>query len=301
MRLHLDFEVFSEVDIKSAPLDVYAAHPSTKIILAAWAIDEGPVAVWEADKGKAPAEFSAALRNEDVQIVAWNVNYERTVLRAKGMDAPICRWLDPMAIARYVGLPGSLKNCAKVPLLGIPAEEATRSETLLIKKFCCPNKKGERNLRAGFETDWDRFVDYCRKDVETMRRILNWIEPRFPWPARERQIWELDQTINERGLPVDVSMARHGMKETERLLAASHKTLRDLTGLENPNSVHQLLPWLQENGYRYDSLSKEFLAQSEADELSPEAREVVSIRSEAAKSSVKKFAALVEAASPRHG
>ncbi len=297
MRLHLDFEVFSEIDIKSAPLDVYAAHPSTKILMAAWALDEGPVTVWEADKGKAPEALSAALRNEDVTVVAWNVNYERTVLRAKGLSIPISRWLDPMALARYVGLPGSLKNCAKVPMLGIPAEEATRSETLLIKKFCAPNKKGERNKREGFEADWDRFVDYCRKDVETMRRILNWIEPRFPWPARERAIWELDQTINERGLPVDVEMAKHGMEETERLLASAHGTMRELTGLENPNSVQQLLPWLQERGYKYDSLGKEFLAQSEADEMAPEAREVVALRSGAAKSSVKKFAALVESAS----
>lgn len=298
MRLHIDFEVYSEVDIKSAPLDVYAAHPSTKIILCAWALDEGPVAVWEADKGRAPAELSAALRDESVEIVAWNTTYERTVLTAKGLPIRLGRWLDPMVLARYVGLPGSLKACAKVPMLGIPAEEATRSETLLIKKFCAPNKKGERSKREGFEQDWDRFVDYCRKDVETMRRVLNWIEPRFPFPARERRLWELDQLINERGLPVDIGMAAHGAAETTRLIGESLSRLGALTGLENPNSVQQLLPWLQERGYKYDSLGKEFLAQSETDELTDEACAVVLLRSGAAKSSVKKFAALVASVSP---
>lgn len=259
MRLHLDLEVFSNVDIKSAPLDVYAADPSTKILMAAWAVDEEPVTVWDADTGKAPARLSAALRDPSVEVVAWNINYERTVLRHKGLDIPLERWLDVMVLARYAGLPGRLKECAAVPMLGVPAEEKTKSETLLINKFCKPHDGQRRDGSGKNAEDWARFVEYCRKDVQTMRHILNWVEPRFTFPASEREIWLLDQKINERGLPDDVEMAKHGASEAQRLIAGAHEDLRRVTGLENPNSVQQLLPWLKEQGYQHDTLGKDVL------------------------------------------
>lgn len=316
MRLNFDFEVYSEVSIKEAPLDVYASHPSTRIILCAYAYDEEPVRVWESDKGKAPEDFKAGLRNPDVQLVAWNIGYERTVLKGQKFHTPIERWVDPMVHARYAGLPGKLKDCAKVPIIGVPAEEKTKSETLLINRFCMPNGKGKvvpregggtcvvpegggrRILPSEYPDDWAKFVDYCRKDVQTMRHIQNWLEPRFPFPDSERELWILDQQINERGLPVDVDMARHAEREVVRIIAHSHEQLKAVTGLENPNSVQQLLPWLKENGYKYDSLGKEFLAQALNDELTPAGREVVMLRQGAAKSSVKKFRTIVEMASP---
>jgi DNA polymerase len=297
VRLHIDFEVYSEVSIKDAPLDVYAAHSSTKIILAAYAFDDGPVKVWQESDGPL-AELREGIKDEQNTIVAWNTNYERTVLRGRGLCIPIERWLDPMVLARYAGLPGRLKDCAKIPLLGVPAEEKTKSETLLINRFCMPNKQGRRVMPSEHPEDWKKFVEYCRKDVQTMRHVLNWLEPRFPFPASERELWILDQKINERGLPVDVEMAKHAMKETDRIIHESAFLLKNLTGLENPNSVQQLLPWLKENGYQYDSLGKEFLAQSLNDNLTDKGREVVLLRTGAAKSSVKKFRTIVEMASP---
>lgn len=259
-RLHIDLEVYSEVDIKTAPLDVYASHPSTKILMAAYAFDDGPVEVWDADQGPSPTPLRTALRDPNVEVVAWNINYERTVLKYKGLDIPLERWLDVMVLARYAGLPGRLKECAAVPMIGVPAEEKTKSETLLINKFCKPHD-GQRTKGEGKHAeDWHRFVEYCRKDVQTMRHILNWIEPRFPFPATERELWILDQQINERGLPVDVEMARHGMKESARILKEAHEQLKVVTGLENPNSVQQLLPWLKEQGYKHDTLGKDILA-----------------------------------------
>lgn len=296
--LHIDFEVYSEVSIKTAPLDVYAFHPSTKIILAAYAFDDGPVKVWQESDGPL-AELREGLKDEQNTIVAWNVNYERTVLRGRGLPIRVERWLDPMAHARYAGLPGRLKDVAKIPLVGVPAEEKTKSETLLINRFCMPNKEGRRVMPDEYPEDWATFVEYCRKDVQTMRHVLNWLTPRFPFPASERELWILDQKINERGLPVDVEMARHAEKQVARLAHESLKTLGELTGLENPNSVQQLLPWLKSNGYTYDSLGKEFLAPSLADtQLTAAGREVVLLRTGAAKSSVKKFRMIVEMSSP---
>lgn len=323
MRLMLDFEVYSDVDIKSAPLDTYAGSPVAKIILCAYAFDEGPVAVYEPDSQPFPKDLAAALRDPAVTLVAWNVNFEKTVLRHKGVDIPIGRWLDPMVLARYAGLPGRLKDCAKVPMIGVPPEAATKSETALIKKFCCPNKNGVRTLPSEAPEDWALFVEYCRRDVLTMRHVLNWVEPRFPLPPRERKLWELDQAINRRGIPVDVGMARHGMSEANRIIAEAFIQMREITDVENPNSVMQLHPWLQDNGYPYDSLGKEFLEQAldelavvdsdaawgwrlrcaelpagVADFKSPgltsEGKRVVELRLSAAKASVKKFAVIVE-------
>lgn len=298
MRLNFDFEVFSEVSIKEAPLDVYASHPSTKIILAAYAFDDGPIKVWQESDGPCD-ELREGLKDGTNTLVAWNVNYERTVLWGRGLHIPISRWEDPMVHARYAGLPGRLKDCAKIPLLGVPAEEKTKSETLLINRFCMPNKEGRRVMPSEYPNDWAKFVEYCRRDVATMRHIHNWLEPRFPFPESERELWILDQKINERGLPVDVEMAKHATKETARILSESAALLKDRTGLENPNSVQQLLPWLKAEGYQYDSLGKEFLAQALNDTtLSDLGREVVLLRSGAAKSSVKKFKTIVEMASP---
>jgi hypothetical protein len=110
-------------------------------------------------------------------LVAWNVNYERTVLRGRGLHIPIERWLDPMVHARYAGLPGRLKDVAKIPLVGVPAEEKTKSETLLINRFCMPNKEGRRVMPSEYPEDWAKFTEYCRKDVQTMRHVLNWLTP----------------------------------------------------------------------------------------------------------------------------
>lgn len=294
MKLHIDLEVYSDVDIKSAPLETYAGSKAAKIILCAYAFDDGPVSVYQPDFEKMPAELLTALRG-DCTVVAWNVGFERTVLRHKGLDIPPERWQDAMVNARYAGLPGRLKDCAKIPMIGVPPDAATKSETALIKKYCCPNKEGVRTVPKADDADWPLFVEYCRKDVLTMRHVLDWVERRFPFPERERQLWLLDQYINHRGIPVDVAMARHGVSEVARLTGAAFRQMKELTGIENPNSVMQLHPWLAERGYPYDSLGKEFLGQAlEADRLTPEARKVIELRLSAAKSSVKKFQTIVE-------
>lgn len=260
---HIDLEFYSPLSIKDYPLDVYAAAEGSKILLAAYAFDDGPVNVWEYHQGPC-RELRDALTDPSVTVTAWNVNYERTVLAAKGLAIPIERWLDVMVLARYAGLPGRLKECAKVPMVGVPAEEKTKNETLLITKFCMPDKKGRTTdeLVKEYPEDWRLFVEYCRKDVLTMRFIYRWLKDRFPLPERERALWILDQRINERGLPVDVDLARRGADETRRLIAAARSELAALTGLDNPNSVAQILPWVHERGYEHDSLGKEFLKQS---------------------------------------
>jgi DNA polymerase bacteriophage-type len=261
--LHADLEYYSPLSIKNYPLDVYAAAEGSKILMAAFAFNDEPVRVWEYHQGPCK-ELREGLTDPNVMVAAWNVNYERTVLRSKGLDVPIERWLDVMVLARYAGLPGRLKDCASIPMIGVPPEEKTKSETNLINRFCVPDKHGRSTdeLRETYADDWQRFVWYCGKDVKTMRHIYNWLLPRFPFPERERQIWILDQKINQRGLPVDVELAKAGQRETLRLIGEAQQKLKEITALDNPNSVAQLLPWMQERGYRYESLGKDFLRQA---------------------------------------
>lgn len=249
----IDLEVFSEVDITCNPIDVYATHPSTKIILACMAVDDGPV--FDLENAEQTIQVLKAYRNH--QLFAWNVGFERTVLAAQGFPTPISRWHDVMVHARYCGLPGSLKACAKVELMGVPAEKATKSETLLIKKFCTPYGKDH----PGTPEEWKLFVDYCRRDVETTRHIHQQLQA-YPFPDSERRVWEMDQVINERGLPIDVETCRHAASEVVRLTTEAGVKMRRLTGLDNPNSVQQLSGWLKDRGYAYNSLGKDFVEAS---------------------------------------
>jgi DNA polymerase len=293
--LYIDLEVFSEIDLTSSPLDVYANHPSTKIIVACAAYDNGEVLAF-ADRGDYESiESFMALLGGKGPLNAWNVGYERTVLAGRGFPTPIERWHDTMVNARYVGLPGGLKQCCAVDLLGVPEDLKTKSESALIKKFCMPYS----GKTPGTEAEFDAFVEYCRKDVLSTRFIHQKLSKDFPIPERERRVWILDQIINERGLPIDVRTATHAAAETLRLGAENQAKLRALTGLDNPNSVQQLHGWLQEKGYPYDSLGKDFVARALEDErIVGDVREVLEIRLESAKSSVKKFAAIVEGTSP---
>lgn len=261
MILHVDLEYYSPLSIKNYPLDVYASAPGSEILLAAYAMDNEPVKVWE--KGQGPCkELKDALLDPSVMVSAWNCNYERTVFASKGLHISNERWIDIMVLARYAGLPARLKDCCKVPMLAMPPEEKTKSETALITKFCMPGKTGPAKTQEDAPEDWKLFVEYCRRDVSSMRHIYNWLLPRFPFPERERQIWILDQKINQRGLPVDIELAKAGQRETLRLISEAQQKLKEITALDNPNSVAQLLPWMQERGYRYESLGKDFLRQA---------------------------------------
>lgn len=250
--LFIDLEVYSEVSIKNVPLDVYANHPSTEITLACMAADDEPVYAYER------AEVLPVLRavsTNSYQLCAWNVGFERTVLAAKGFPTPLSRWTDAMVLARYIGLPGMLKKAIDIPLLAAPPEAKTRSEALLRKKFCTPLTG---KMKKGTPEEWEAFVDYCRRDVESTRHVYNFLQ-KFGEPQGERRMWELDQLINARGLPMDRPTIQHACTEVKRLTLEAKAKMQKITGLDNPNSVQQLLPWLQERGYQYDSLAKELV------------------------------------------
>lgn len=255
MYLFPDLETYSDLDIRKVSLDRYASHPSTRILMCAYAFETGPVEIWEESDGpKALAELQAECRNKT--LVPWNRGFEYNLMRRVWkMDGLL--WRDAMVDALYAGLPAALKECNKVPFFA--GEAQTTKETALINKFCKPQKNGQPRNKETDPEDWELFKDYCKRDVFDTRLIFQWLHARFDIPERVLSTWHIDQAINERGMPVDRLMTLRALDEAVRLQAEVHEDLKALTGLDNPNSPAQLLVWLKERGYPYGGLSKELV------------------------------------------
>lgn len=253
--LYPDLETYSDLDIKKVSLDRYASHPSTRILMCAYAGESGPVEIWEESDGpKALAELQAEMRREI--LVPWNCGFERNLI-ARVWKMSNLRWRDAMVDSLYAGLPAALKDCNRVPFFRNESE--TSKETLLINKFCKPQKDGKPRNKETDPEDWERFKDYCKRDVHDTRLIFQWLRERFDFPESEYAAWLIDQEINSRGMPVDRLLTIRAYDEAQRLQAEAYEDLKALTGLNNPNSPQQLLKWLQERGYPYGGLSKELV------------------------------------------
>lgn len=251
-----DLETFSEIDIRKASLDKYASHPSTRILMCAYAYDEGPVLLWqEGDPGlrELKAEMKAHV------CVPWNAMFER-MLTEHVWKLYGVRWRDAMIDALYAGFPAALKDCNRVPFFANEAE--TSKESLLINKFCKPQKDGTVRDRTTDPEDWLAFCDYCKADVHDTRLIFQWLRERFDMPDRVMRAWQIDQKINIRGMPIDRLLTYRALDEAERLQTESASELSALTGLENANSPAQLLAWVRARGYPYTGLGKELVVKA---------------------------------------
>lgn len=206
--LYLDLETYSEVPI-SAGTHAYAEQ--AEILLLAWALDDGPVSVWDAASGDKPGrELQQLLRDGDVRICAHNSHFDRTILRrcVPEWAADAAHWDDTMAQALMHGLPGSLGQLCEV--LRVPTDKAKDKEgKRLIQLFCKPQPKGRKIRRATREThskDWARFVEYAALDIEAMREVHKFM-PSWNY-RRELPLWQLDQRINDRGVCIDLELVR---------------------------------------------------------------------------------------------
>lgn len=227
--------------------------------MCAYAGESGPVELWQEGEPKATLQH---LLNAGV-CIAWNVGFERTVL-ARVWKWEIKDWADAMVLALYAGLPAGLKDCNRAPFFANESE--TSKETLLINKFCKPSKSGAKHDRDTEPEDWAAFCQYCRDDVHDTRLIHQWLMQRFLMPDRVTRAWRIDQAINDRGMPVDRLLTVRAWEEAQRLQALAAQQLKDVTGLENPNSTAQLLKWVQERGYQFNSLGKELVKKALADD-----------------------------------
>ena len=204
--LAIDFETRS-TQILGGPKSVgvwnYTSHKDTEILMLGWAIDNGPVEVWEPRNGEIPGELMARLQDPKEEIIAFNSTFERYILRFKlGIDIPVSRFQDPQPSARYLSLPGSLEECSEI--LGLPKDYAKEKDgKRLIHLFCEPHKtrkKKDEEQRMIFHdwdshpNDWEKFKEYCRQDVIAEREVLRreQLLGVWPLPPLERKIWMFD-------------------------------------------------------------------------------------------------------------
>jgi DNA polymerase len=271
----------------------------------AFGVDERKISLWEPHKHSAmPAELEDAVLDPFTEKHAWNAPFEKEfLLKLLGIDTDIREWRDPMITARYLSLPGSLGEAAKV--LGMPEDETKiKDGGRLIKLFCEPQSLGGKETlfgtsRATFrdwrtdKADWEAFGRYCIRDVESEKALGKKMQ-KFELPEHEWENWHLDYKINSAGLPVDMPLVRGAGVIVERAQRELLAKLQSLTGLENSNSNEQILGWLQTQGYTFGSLGKSFVGRALAGEcqLTDLAKEAIAIRQQTSKSSVKKYVSI---------
>ena len=317
--ISIDIETYSSRSLQKCGVYKYVESPDFEILLFGYSVDGGPVNVIDLACGeKIPEEVQDALTDDDVIKWAFNAQFERVCLSRFLADQGIslhpfhdnhplsterARFLNPtgwrcsMVWSAYMGLPLSLEGAGAV--LGLEKQKLTEGKDL-IRYFCVPCKTTKvnggrtRNLPEHAPDKWDRFKEYNIRDVEAEMQIQQKLA-RFPVPDTVWDEYHLDQEINDRGIRVDMDFVRQAIRIDEITRDELTEQMRSLTDLDNPNSVVQMKSWLSENGLEVDTLGKKAVA-AMLGETEGTVSEVLSLRLQLAKSSVKKYQAMVNAA-----
>jgi len=263
--LSFDFETYCDLNLKEVGLDLYSAHPSCEVLMCAYSFDEGKtVHHWDRTKTtRMPRDLHDALMDDRVELWAFNAQFERTILnRVLDLWPTMARWRCTMVLSYFHSFVGGLDQVVHQTGLGADKQKLSTGNKL-IKMFCGPQKITRNNEHRRFDSsthpvEWKMFCEYNKQDVvaeSAVKRRLD--KPQYPIPAREWKFYALDQEINDRGLPIDRTFVERALAmaitRKEELLGQ----MRKLTGLVNPGSVPQLLPWLKERGYPFDDLRKD--------------------------------------------
>lgn len=306
--LSLDLETYSSVDLGKSSVYRYVESPDFDILLLGFSTDGCPVQVVDLAQGEQiPPEIIDALSDERVHKWAFNANFERVCLSEwlrrnsyplhnehySTPNDPCMGYLDPvgwhctMVWSAYLGLPLSLKDAGFA--LGLDKQKLTEGKDL-VKYFCVPGKDGQRHLPVDAPDKWSTFKVYNLRDVETEMGIQERLR-KYPVPDAVWDQYHLDQQINDRGIAVDMALVRSAISIDERSREELTAKLKELTMLDNPNSVQQMKDWLADNGLETETLGKKQVA--ELLKTAPEPlRSVLVLRQQLAKSSVKKYQAM---------
>ncbi len=261
--LSLDFESYCDLDLKKVGLDLYSIHPSCEVLMCAWRIDDGPVRHWDATREPMPKLLRRMLEDDKVQLWAFNAQFERVIMnRVLNIWPSIYRWRCTQVLAYMHSFTGTLDMVGRQ--MGIDEDKAKLATgKRLIKMFTGPQKvtKTQPHKRFTAKThpvEWKMFIEYNIRDVEAECEIKDTLnKPKYPIPEREWEFYALDQIINDRGLPIDRLFVENALEMATRRKDELLEKMRDKTGLQNPGSPKQLLPWLQDRGYPYDDLQKD--------------------------------------------
>ena len=294
----MDIESFSSVDLTKSGVYRYAESQDFTILLFSYSVDGGDVQVVDlACGGEIPPDIMAALSDDSVIKWSYNNNFERVSLSNYfGTWFEPGSWRCTMVWAAYLGLPRSLADVGAV--LGLEKQKLSEGKEL-IRYFCVPCKPTKanggrtRNLPEHDREKWERFKAYNLRDVEAEMQIQQRLS-RFPVPEFVWEEYRQDREINDRGIGVDMEMVTQAIAMDGRSKEELSAAVKELTGLENPNSVQQMKQWLLENGLETDSLDKKAVAGLLQDAPEP-LRTVLALRQQLAKSSVKKYQAMENA------
>jgi len=301
-NLEIDIETYSSINLQKSGVYRYVEADDFEIMLFGYSVDGGEVKVIDLMAGeKIPSDILDALTDEDITKWAFNAQFERVCL-SRYLGYPFGSYLNPsswkcsMVWSAYMGLPLSLEGVGAV--LGLEKQKLTEGKDL-IRYFCIPcnptktNGGRNRNLPSDEMEKWQKFVAYNKRDVETEMLIQQRLI-KFPVPD---EIWDeylLDQEINDRGIKVDMDFVKQAIATDEISHTKLMNQMQEITELDNPNSVQQMKGWLAENGLETDTLGKKAVAEllkDAPDDLS----EVLKLRQQLSKSSVKKYTAMEKA------
>ena len=314
--LSIDLETFSDVDLKKCGVYKYAESPNFEILLFGVSVDGGEVTVYDlASGGTVPEGIIRALSDDSVIKWAYNASFERVCLSvwlrrnypqhfsSYSIEGDTVRnylapssWRCSLVWGAYMGLPLSLEGIGKV--LKLQNQKMSEGKAL-IRYFCVPCKPTKanggrtRNLPKHNPVKWSTFIAYNKRDVETEMAIQQKLS-KFPVPDFLWKEYHLDQEINDRGIHLDMVLVEQAIAIDERSREELSAKMRQLTALENPNSVQQMKEWLTQHGLEVDSLDKKAVKEL-LKTAPPELAEVLELRRQLAKSSVKKYQAMQNA------
>ena len=297
--ISIDIETYSDQPLPKTGVYRYVESPLFEILLFSYSVDGGPVMVVDLACGETiPQDILAALEDESVIKWAFNASFERICL-SRFLGYPTGNYIDPcswrcsMIWAATMGLPLSLEGVGSV--LGLEKQKLTEGKEL-IKYFCQPcaptktNGQRTRNLPAHAPDKWLNFKKYNVRDVEVEMAIQERLS-KFPVLDSVWDEYHHDQEINDRGVALDMELVKQAIALDARSRSELTTAMKELTALENPNSVQQMKLWLADNGLETDTLGKKAVAEM-LKTASPEMRKVLTLRQQLAKSSVKKYQAM---------
>ncbi|HEK9106839.1 TPA: DNA polymerase [Streptococcus equi subsp. zooepidemicus] len=303
-ELSIDLETYCEVDLRKSGVYRYAEDDSFEILLLAVSVDNEPVTVYDLTKEELPDEILQALVDDTIIKWAFNASFERICLSnwlkkhhpellSEGFLSPNS-WRCSMVWSAYLGLPLSLEGVGTVLKL---KNQKLKEGGDLIRYFCLPCKPTKvnggrtRNFPNHAPDKWSAFIDYNKRDVEVelaiKEKLRNYPVPVFVWEE-----YHQDQIINDRGIGIDVDFVKGAITIDEESKAKIQEELRELTELDNPNSVLQMIGWLREHGVTTDSLDKKAVKEL-LKTVDEKTAQVLKLRQQAAKSSVSKYQAMM--------
>lgn len=303
-ELSVDIETYCDVDLRKTGVYPYAEDESFEILLLAVSINNAPVIVYDLTKDKLPNLILQALLDDTVIKWAFNATFERiclsnwikkhypTLLNENFLSPN--SWRCSMIWSAYLGLPLSLEGVGTILKL---SEQKLKVGSELIRYFCLPCKPTKtnggrtRNYENHAPEKWKNFIEYNKRDVEVelaiKKRLQNFPVPDFVWDE-----YHLDQNINDYGIGVDVDFVQSAIKIDAESKAKIQEELKALTGLENPNSVLQMIGWLRKHNIETDSLDKKTV-NNLLQKVDDKTARVLKLRQQSAKSSVSKYQAMM--------